>query len=101
MDNNFPVRGLVYYRNGAVEVIREALKPAEVPRGDRREITKLSFRSRSRMMFVLVNSDVRYKSMLTLTYGMEYPVDGRMVKRSLNAFLVGYRAILSPLFPHV
>jgi len=43
------------------------------------------------MMFVLATLDVDFHSMITLTYGRSYPLDGRITKMHLNRFLTGYR----------
>ena len=42
-------------------------------------------------MFNIMVSDVKFESMLTLTYGKGFPLSGRIVKRHLNRFLTGYR----------
>jgi len=54
------------------------------PRG---EITMFSKKSRQRLAFVASNTDVTFRTMVTLTYPKEYPTDGQTVKRQLDSFL--------------
>jgi hypothetical protein len=59
--------------------------------GTRGDIVELSKRSLLRMLHELRNCDVDFQSMLCLTYPREFPADGRMVKRHLNAFLMALK----------
>ncbi len=53
----------------------------------RGEIMQWSKKSRQRLAFVATNSDVTFRTMITLTYPSEYPSDGKQVKRHLDTFL--------------
>ena len=53
----------------------------------RGEIRQWSKKSRQRLAFVATNSDVSFRTMVTLTYPSEYPSDGQQVKRHLDTFL--------------
>lgn len=77
------------YRNDVV-VVRNGRGPdvVDAPRG---EIAYFSRKSRQRLAFVAANTDVVFKTMITLTYPREYPSDGRSVKRHFNAFLTWLR----------
>lgn len=55
------------------------------PRG---EILQWSKKSRQRLAFVATNTDVTFRTMITLTYPLEYPSNGQTVKKHLNAFLM-------------
>jgi hypothetical protein len=46
-----------------------------------------SKKSRKRLMFVALNTDVVFRSMVTLTYPADFPRDGRVVKKHLNVML--------------
>lgn len=51
----------------------------------------LSKKSRRRLAFVVNNTNVVFRTMITLTYPKEFPCDGKDVKKHLNAFLVWCR----------
>ena len=51
----------------------------------------LSRKSRKRLAFVANNTQVVFKTMVTLTYPKEFPTDGKQVKQHLNTFLVWCR----------
>lgn len=77
--------GVDIYKNDVV-VRRQALthKPPEVTRGVVREFSK---KSRRRLAFVVSNTDVPLRTLITLTYPAEYPSDGPTVKGHLRKFL--------------
>jgi hypothetical protein len=52
--------------------------------GKRGEVTEFSDRSRSRLLFTAFNASVDWLAFATLTYPMEFPNDGRKVKRHIN-----------------
>lgn len=80
------IDSLDYYPNNTVVVNRLSAK-GSVVRGDRSTIAKFTRRTRHRMTFVSRETMVRFESMITLTYPLEYPVDGRAVKRHLDTML--------------
>lgn len=84
-----PVTGVILYKNDAV-VVRKGQGGHSVD-WTRSEVTTFSKASRQRLAFVASNTDVRFTSMITLTYPREFPSDGKEVKRNLNAFLVTLR----------
>lgn len=53
----------------------------------RGEILQWSKKSRQRLAFVATNTDVQFRTMITLTYPKDFPSDGKEVKRHLDAFL--------------
>jgi len=89
------VRGVRLY-NSDVVVVREGNAPAVRDRV-RSEITEFSRKSRMRLAFVASNTDVTFRSMITLTYPREYPTDGASVKKHLHTFLVWLRRDLGAL----
>jgi hypothetical protein len=59
---------------------------------ERGEVKEFSFKSRQRLAFTALNTDVKWSSMLTLTYQADVaPVSGKVAKGHLNAFLKGLR----------
>lgn len=59
--------------------------------GRKSDITELSVESRKRLAFTASNASCGWASMITLTYGAEYPHNGQQVKRDLNLFLSALR----------
>ena len=59
--------------------------------GVRGMVTHLSSKARAKLLFTTLATSVEFKSMMTLTYGVDYPRDGRRVKKHLNAFLTTAR----------
>lgn len=59
--------------------------------GRKSDIEELSVESRKRLAFTASNSSCAWQSMITLTYGNEFPQNGRQVKRDLNLFLSALR----------
>jgi len=57
----------------------------------RGKITMLSQKSRQRLAFIANNTDVTFRTMITLTYPRFFPGDGRDVKQHLNTFLTWCR----------
>lgn len=84
-----PVVGVELYKHDAV-VIRKGWAPASV-KTTRSEVTEFSKASRQRLAFIASNTDVTFTAMMTLTYPLEFPNDGKDVKRNLNAFLTAAR----------
>lgn len=79
-------------RANTIEVKRECLL-----QGDREgapirgKINRLSSASRSRLAFVASETEVKLRSLLTLSYPNRYPRDGKLVKGMLNRFLTWLR----------
>lgn len=80
-----PIVGVQVYRRDVVIVRRQGKGQPEKP--DRGSITEFSKRSRQRLAFVACNTDIVFKTMITLTYPGEYSQDGERVKADLHAFL--------------
>lgn len=59
--------------------------------GRKSDIAELSVESRKRLAFTASNASCGWASMITLTYGAEYPQNGKQVKRDLNLFLSALR----------
>jgi hypothetical protein len=59
--------------------------------GTREEIKELSGASLSRLAFIVGNTEVEFRGLLTLTYPREFSNDGRRIKRDLRCLLVRLR----------
>jgi hypothetical protein len=57
----------------------------------RSEVKEFTWESRRRLAFVVSNTTVTFRTMITLTYPGEYTNDGTVVKRHLNRFLTWLR----------
>lgn len=84
-----PVTGIKIYKQDVV-VVRSGTPSRDEP-PIRGEILQWSKKSRQRLAFVATNTDVTFRTMITLTYPAEYPSDGKEVKNHLNAFLTWLR----------
>jgi hypothetical protein len=80
-----PIIGVKVYKRDVVVVRAQGSSKADPP--TRGEITEFSRTSRQRLAFVACNTDVSFKTMITLTYPGEYTTDGKAVKAHLKAFL--------------
>lgn len=85
----FPVSGLVVYGGGVVikrscNLMQMGGRHAHL----RGEVLLLSRRSLNRLALLIRSCNVEFSSIMTLTYGVNYPHDGRVAKKHLNAFLV-------------
>jgi len=80
-----PIVGVKVYKNDVV-VVREGDAP---PTADqiRGEIAEFSRKSRQRLAFIAANTEIRFLTMITLTYPKQYETDGKVVKANLQAFL--------------
>lgn len=89
----FPIVAVKVFEGGVIKVEREAEKPRAklVAKGKRKKITVLSKSSLNKLAFTASVNAGKFKSLLTLTYGIQYPLDGEKMKRDLNRFLVKFR----------
>lgn len=83
----FPVTGIRVLSSGDVLVERGNMLQSDLPRGNRREIAVFSKRARERLAMTARNTDIEFLSMITLTYGVDFPNDGKVVKGHLAAML--------------
>jgi hypothetical protein len=80
-----PIRGVKVYKRDVVVVRGQGTPPRDPPtRGD---VVEFSRKSRQRLAFVAANTDVQFKTMITLTYPKDFPSDGQKVKANFHAFL--------------
>lgn len=74
------------YKNDCVLERKYQGKPSP-PDSNRSDIQEFSYKSRRRLAFVASNTDIEFKSMITLTYPRDFPGNGKDVKRQLQAFI--------------
>lgn len=88
----FPIVG---YRvmDGGIMIHRECALDSlkEMRTGRRQKVTSLSSRSLSRLALLALSTPTQFKSILTVTYGQNYPLKGEKVKYHLNHFLTKLR----------
>lgn len=69
-------------------ILEWKMKTWEHKRG---EVMVISKRSLNRLALLIRSSEVKWNSLMTLTYGVNYPHNGRVAKKHLNTFLVAAR----------
>lgn len=93
----FPIVGY-WIVNGGIIVYREcgldSLK--ELRTGKRQRVTSLSPRSLSRLAILATSTEIEFKSLLTLTYGVNFVRDGSKVKYHLNFILTKLKRTHGP-----
>jgi hypothetical protein len=89
------VERVFYTTRGGAMVKRSTTEEVQNTRSVTRrgEITELSESSRKRLAFVASNADCGWRSMITLTYGLNFPQCGLLVKADLKVFLNRVRAL--------
>ena len=87
----YPVEAITVYRNGSVLVHRANKLQGERPRGERRPIKRLSSTSLARLAIVAKETHITFETMITLTYGPQFPTSGQEVKSQLRIFLTSMR----------
>lgn len=75
-------RALVIHRSSTLP---DALKRIRAKRG---KVVRLSRRSLSRLAYLVTCSTAKFYSIVTLTFGPNYPINGKIVKSMLNKLLV-------------
>jgi hypothetical protein len=80
-----PIVGVKVYKNDVI-LVRAPGNPPDIP-PQRGEVLEFSRKSRQRLAFVACNTDIVFRTMITLTYPKEYSTDGSKIKANLKAFL--------------
>jgi len=75
------------YRGDVAVIKRGESSMASITRGDRKKITMLTKKARTRLAFIALATPIEFHSMITLTYGPTVPLDGEIVKHNLWTFL--------------
>ena len=77
--------GIVIYRECAIDSLKD------LRTGKRQKVTSLSPRSLHRLALLAMSTPIQWKSILTLTYGPNYTLEGQKVKHHLNYMLTKLR----------
>lgn len=84
----FPIVGVRFYSQSLVLVRSSKLEEMDIPHTRKRgKVSHLSKRSLNNLVLIVSNCRVKFQSLLTLSYGQNYPIDGRRVKADLNKFI--------------
>jgi len=83
----FPISRIDIYRNGVVVKRKCKLQSGNINEAKRSEIKELSKKSLSRLAFMVHNTDVKFLSLLTLTYPRVFPHNGTESKAHLRNML--------------
>jgi len=79
------------YPSGDMLLIRVSNSVNLAPSRADTKLRWLSAKSRTRMLFILRNTNVSFRSMFCLSYPGTFPTDGRQVKADLNRWLTWFR----------
>lgn len=80
----YPIVKVKFYPGGTLEIVRKSKLKGKRKSGKREEVRYLSRRSLHRLAFLVGESAVEFKSILTLTYSSDFPVSGLTVKQNWN-----------------
>lgn len=87
----YPLDNILVFKNGLM-VSRRSKYPQDREYVARKGIYEMSRKSKLRLTHIVNNSEVKFKSMLTLTWGdFLPPINGKELKRQLNIFLKHFR----------
>jgi len=84
----YGIHKITFFKNGLV-IERKARYPiARHKPPPRTGVYEMTRKSKLRLTHIIANCDVKFSSLMTLTYGdYIHPIDGRELKRQLNVFL--------------
>lgn len=97
----FPVVGLIAFHGGIV--VRRGNNVSLNRRNylhERKKIYMVSKRSLAKLALLVRGCGLRFQSLMTLTYGANYPLSGKKAKRDLNHFLISAKRNFGP-FEHI
>jgi hypothetical protein len=81
------ITGVYYYHNGTIRVSGKTLPGLHNELGDRGIIKKFSSKSRQRLALFVAETEVKFKTMITLTYQLNNKVTGQRAKKELREVL--------------
>ena len=92
IDALFGIKKIIFYKNG-LEVIRGQRYPmAHNAPTPRKGVFEMSKKSKIHLTHIVANSQIKFSSMFTLTYGDFFIAhDGRELKRQCNVLLTAFR----------
>lgn len=92
IDGMFGIKKIIFFQNG-LKIIRGARFPMKQFRPEpRKGVFEMSKKSKLLLTHIVANSQIKFSSMFTLTYGDFFiPYNGRELKRQTNVFLTSFR----------
>jgi len=88
----FPIVSVQFYSHGLVlHRCFNGENYSVVRRAKRGKLLGISRRSLNKLAFLVANCDVKFYSLLTLTYGANPPLNGRLAKVHMNKFITYMR----------
>jgi len=92
IDGMFSISKIVFYKNGLVVERKNRFPMKHVQPISRKGVYEMSKKSKLLLTHIVANSEIKFSSMFTLTYGSFFiPEDGRELKRQCNVFLTSFR----------
>jgi len=93
----FPIIGLSVYPGGVIVRRMSLLEfTGKSYEHKRRKITMVSKKSLNRLAILVRSSGIKWTSVMTLTYGLNYPHSGKIAKKHLNAFFTDMKRNFQP-----
>jgi hypothetical protein len=88
----FPITGLEVYPGGII-IKRGCLLEdwGKMHKHQRGKIVRVTSRSLNKLALLVRSSGIQFTTLMTLTYGANYPLSGRIAKQHLNTFLTDMR----------
>lgn len=89
LNSMFPITGLSVYQGG-ISIKRSCVVEmwGRAHKHERGRIVRVSARSLNRLALLVRSSGIQFRTLMTLTYGQNYPLSGKIAKRHLNTFFV-------------
>lgn len=87
----YPIVKIEVYKGGVKLVRKSELPEVDYHYAGRSTISELTPKSLARLGWLMANTDQKFVSILTLTYGVDWPSDGREAARQRNSFLTNMR----------
>lgn len=92
VDSLYGIKKITFYKNGLVVERGQRFPMKHFQPTPRKGVYEMSKKSKLLLTHIVANSEIKFSSMFTLTYGDFFiPYDGRELKRQCNVFLTSFR----------
>lgn len=92
VDSLYGIKKIVFYKNGLVVERGQRYPMKQFRPTPRKGVYEMSKKSKLLLTHIVANSDIKFSSMFTLTYGDFFiPYNGKELKRQCNVFLTSLR----------
>lgn len=92
VDSLYGIKKIIFYRNGLVVERGQRFPMKRFQPVPRKGVYEMSKKSKLLLTHIVANSEIKFSSMFTLTYGDFFiPYDGKELKRQTNVFLTSFR----------